>query len=605
MKKLTKAEMRSTVSLFKKNGARLAPTAAAIGISTRALQTRLTMAATAGLDVPAPVKGNSRALTDETLQETVDALARAGSLRGAARLMGTSAQLVSQRLDVAEKRGITTTIGGYDSEMKPREAALPPAGSVHRFVLTCAQNSTLIHPPVWDALHRVAKEYGAQLIIGTITYAQSLQGSAKRGTNKQAQTSEYDPRIEPYVRDEMIALAPTLIWNGHVNIIPTAVDPLEGLQNYNQRASSIFPHTKCALSSVPSIRSKATKLQYTTGAVTKRNYIQKKSGQKAEFDHVYGGLLVEVESDGSWWARQLNVSDDGRLIDLDTEFLKNDTVKRVRAVGVHFGDIHVAQLEDDMRHATWGPGGMVDTLDPEYQFAHDILDFESAGHHNLKDPFKMFELHARGRDSVSGELDGVLEFLKNDMARPKCKVVIVQSNHDRHFERWLRDTSWKTDPRNALLHSRATTAYLEAINAGEPFNALRWAISVRDQKLADAITWADPDEGFVILKGRGDIQMGLHGDLGPNGSRGTMRNLARLGQRMCIGHSHQCGIFHGVYMAGVKAKLNMSYAMGSPSSWTQSDIVVLANGKRQIVTWWNGRYRAAGKQVDLYNSHAV
>jgi hypothetical protein len=59
------------------------------------------------------------------------------------------------------------------------------------------------------------------------------------------------------------------------------------------------------MKSVASVKSDPTKFNWTTGTVTLRNYIQKKAGQKAEFHHCYGALLVEVDSTGAWGVRQL------------------------------------------------------------------------------------------------------------------------------------------------------------------------------------------------------------------------------------------------------------------------------------------------------------
>lgn len=548
------------------------------------------------LDVPEYEYQTSRDLTDreaEQLQEALNLLAQHGNPTRAAEACGISRSTFRGRVKKAERLGFVAEIRGRDEALKAIPWYRPAKGKVKRYIVTCAQNDTLIHEPTWRALHALKDHYDAELIVSTLTYIHSQEGSAKRGTGKRSSEKGmwYDPRIEPYVCDEMKELAPNLIWNGHWNILPTAVDPLSSLENYNFRKSSIFPHVKVAMKSIPTVRGDGTKLQYTTGTVTKRNYIQKKSGQKAEFDHVYGGLIVEVTHDGAWFVRQLNVDGSGGLYDLDVHVSPRGKVKRHSGVeAIQYGDIHSIQLEPEMVEATWGEGGMLDALKPKYQFMHDLIDFEARSHHNLRDPFKVFDLHVKGRGSVKSEVENVGEFLRV-AKRPRCKTVIVQSNHDLHFERWLRDTSWKQDPENALLHSQATTAFLESIHAGEPFNALRWALDKYSP--VDGLTWADPEDGFIILKDQsGGIEMGLHGDKGPNGSRGSLRNLSRLGRKVCIGHSHSAGIFNGAYQSGLKARLDMEYAQGSPSSWSQTDIIVHKNGKRQLITWWKGEYRA-------------
>jgi hypothetical protein len=83
-----------------------------------------------------------------------------------------------------------------------------------------------------------------------------------------------------------------------MNILPTAVNPLAGLETYTHRKSAIFPHAKVALRSIATMQGEGTKFNYTTGTVTLKNYIQKKEGIKAEHHHRYAALVVEVNHDG-------------------------------------------------------------------------------------------------------------------------------------------------------------------------------------------------------------------------------------------------------------------------------------------------------------------
>ena len=54
----------------------------------------------------------------------------------------------------------------------------------------------------------------------------------------------------------------------------------------------------------------------------------------------------------------------------------------------------------------------------------------------------------------------------------------------------------------------------------------------------------DVDESLLV----GGIELGMHGDKGPNGARGSVRNLARIGVKSITGHGHAPEIFE--WMAG-------------------------------------------------------
>jgi len=584
------AELRRTLKVVQKYPGDRARAAAELGLTRPGLTARISAIRVRFPEsvIPVTPPRNGRTLTAEEVADTVAAVERTGSISAAAQHLGIHRSALQDRLRRAKTR-TDWQPQGKSRALKAKPFPLPTPGQIARYILTCAQSGTKLHEPTWNALNALAEYYRARLFVSTFSYSHRSEGSAKRGSGGgDAGLEWYDPRIEPFVLDDMAQLAPSLIFNGHMNILPTAVDPLSGLNNYNGRCSSIFPHAKVAMASVPTMAGHAAKLQYTTGACTQLNYLQKKAGQKAEFDHVFGGLLVEVNSAGEWWARQLHVDSKGRLYDLDTMVMPDGTVGPAPgAAALVFGDLHEVHLTDRSR---WAPGGMVDALSPGVQIAHDILDFDARGHHNRRDPHKMFELHARGRECVRREVEGVGDLLK--AMSSLSRVVVVNSNHDRHLERWLKEADWRADPVNAQFFVECQRAYLNAICAGKTFDALRWA--VQKYNPVKGVQFLAPGDSYVVCRdGSGGVELGLHGDLGPGGARGSIRNLSRLGRKVVIGHSHSAGIFNGAYQVGVSADMNaFSYARGAPGAWSHTDCVVYANGKRALITWHNGKWRA-------------
>ena len=83
----------------------------------------------------------------------------------------------------------------------------------------------------------------------------------------------------------------------------------------------------------------------------------------------------------------------------------------------------------------------------------------------------------------------------------------------------------------------------------------------------------------------------MHGDEGPNGTKGTPEGLKRVGRRSNIADKHSPGIYEGLYIAGILGDLDQGYNTG-PSSWSHANIITYPNGKRCISTIWNGSWRA-------------
>jgi len=587
------AVLKRTAKALRKHNGHRAKVASELGIHDRTLRDRIVQIKRRLPDEVVPdslVHSGAQGLSADQIAETVRAVEVHGSQSAAALALGINRATVQNRLREAVRRSDWKPKGAV-AALKARKMPLPKGEEIARYIVTCAQSGTKLHEPTWNAIRALAGYYGASLLVSTFSYSHRQEGSAKRGSAKgDTGTDWYDPRIEEFACDEMVALAPSLVFNGHMNILPTAVDPLSGMANYNGRASSIFPHAKVAMASIPTMTDSNAKLQYTTGACTQLNYIQKKAGQKAEFDHVYGGMIVEVNSDGNWWARQLHVDSKGRLYDLDVCVMTDGTVApSIGATAIVHGDLHERQLDPQMVGAKWGPGGFVEVLCPDLQVAHDILDFESRSHHNRRDPHKMFALHVQKREDVLDEVMGVSRLLT--IMTQHSRVIVADSNHDRHLERWLKEADWRSDPVNAEFYLDCQKAFLGAIRAGSSFHALKWAVTTNGP--VKKVKFLEPGESYVVCRDRsGGVELGLHGDQGPGGARGSIRNLARIGRKLVIGHSHSAGIFNGAYQVGVSARLDMEYARGAPSSWTHTDCVVHPNGKRQMVTWFNGRWRA-------------
>lgn len=596
MAKITDADLLETIRLLRKHNGDRSATGRDLHISPTTVGSRVATAKVRGIwpdDVPDRRGTPTNALEPEVLAASVEAVERhGGNVSAAAAAMGISRSTMQKRMAAADIRTDWVPQGATHAR-KATPRALPQEGSISRYILTCAQSETKLHDPTWRALEAAAGHLGAELMVATFSYKHTGEGSAKRGTAKITGRKDwYDTRIEPYVVDDMVQLAPSLIWNGHINILPTAVNPLSGMANYNARSSSVFPHAKVAMVSIPTVRQDAAKLQFTTGTATLRNYIQKKAGQKAEFDHVYGAMLVEVDSDGRWWARQLITDARGYICDagLGLRFSGAGAEPLDGVEAIVWGDVHVAQLEDTMRELNWGRGGILDTLKPRVQMMHDVLDFAARSHHKRKDPFQMFDMHVSGKECVRSEIQDVGGLL-DTAYRPWCTSVMVIDNHSAHLDRWVKEADWKEDPVNAEFYTEAAAAWLRAIRARKEFNPLKWAISKYCP--VKKVRWLRPDESMVICRdSSGGIEMGLHGDRGPNGSRGSLANLSRLGRKVCIGHSHSAGIFNGAWQTGVTARLDMDYAVGSPSSWSHSHVVVHRNGKRQMITCFDGKWRA-------------
>jgi len=542
------------------------------------------------------------ALTDEQLTEAVEAYyEHGGNVSEAARSLDLKRSTYNDRLTAAQQRlGIRLgkVVDGKIEMAESVKRRLPRRGHIKRYILTSIQNNTHLHPGFNNLLALVdyfdnLDNGSCELLIGTYSYQLGAYGpkAVKRGKAVR-DTSElwYAPEAEPYIMDESVELAPGLVWCGEQNILPTTRHPLTAFEDYNGRKSNIVPHSKIAMESVASMADEATKFNYSTGTVTQRNYIQKRAGILAEQKHSYGALIAEVDWNGNWFVRQLHIDEDDAIMDVGPEgapglYVQAGQVHEEHvAEGINWGDTHASELELWIRELAWGKGGMLDTLRPPYQFMNDLFSMRSRSHHEMRNFHRTYAKHIEGEETVEEEIEITTDFT-NEADRDWCEMIVVPSNHDRHLEQWLNEADFRLDPVNAKYFCWLQFHVLDAMDEGDKdFNVLEFAMN--EAGLNEGIRFLSQDEGYILV----GVENGLHGDLGPNGSRGSTRALTKLGRPVNKGHDHTAAIRDQIYSAGA-CSLSFPYMKG-PNSHSVSHIVTYRNGKRAIITMWSNKWRA-------------
>lgn len=113
-------------------------------------------------------------------------------------------------------------------------------------------------------------------------------------------------------------------------------------------------------------------------------------------------------------------------------------------------------------------------------------------------------------------------------------------------------------------------------------------------KAKDQLILLYRDEPYSV-KG---IELCMHSDKGPNGSRGSRQNMDKIGVKSIFGHSHYPGIFGGTWQTCISSKLWVSYNTG-PSSWMHINCVVYSNGYRALLNIVKGKWKMEWNDAEL------
>jgi hypothetical protein len=382
-----------------------------------------------------------------------------------------------------------------------------------------------------------------------------------------------------------VNLNKNLVLLGDINVRPTAQTPLSGFESITHGESSILGHPKLQMTPIPTPHQRLPKILTTTGAVTVKNYTDSGAGKKGEFHHVIGAVVIELVDSGRFHLRHINARADGAFCDLDKAYYPDGSVKAAGPYkGLVFGDAHPAFADPTVVAATFGKQGLVERLNPKTLVFHDLLDSYAVNPHHIGNPFVAVAKQKSMKDNMRDEVMDTIEWLEHKVGTRQA--VIVPSNHDDMFTRWMKAHDWRTDPLNAQFYLETALRMVVATKMGktgaETPNPFKYWLDLHRNPRIKALY---RNESFTIA----GIECGLHGHEGPNGARGSLKNLSKLGVKVISGHSHTPGIEAGHYKAGTMTYLGLEYT-GPVSSWLNAHVSVDPMGKRHIHICIDGRF---------------
>lgn len=443
-----------------------------------------------------------------------------------------------------------------------------------RFIITWAQNDTPVHEAFVYNIEAYAKEIDADIHV--------IAGRYKNPTSVFSdQNSEtWSPRIENYLDAGRHEIHKHMWIMSDVKIQPTAVNPMTGLEGMSGINSCVFGSPKVHLETIPVLEGNLPKLMVTTGACTLNNYTDSKAGKKGEFHHTFGFVIVEIKDENTFFARQVTATEDGDFCDLYYS-VTYDQEKNLGKVNLNrkiaaaiLGDLHFGQHDPVVIDKTLE---LLQSLKPDHVVLHDVFDGLSINHHEAGDPFIQYRREIEGTNSLKKEVDDMLEGLKKF---ENFSVVVVRSNHDDFLDRWLKSTDWRkaTTLKNSIEYMEFSALLLK----GEaPKGIIPHLIN---KKFPNFITLGRSDS--FVIKG---WELGQHGDIGSNGSRGSLLQFRKMNTKIVVGHYHSPGRKDGALSVGTSTKLRINYNLG-PSSWLQSHVIIHENGKAQHINFINGEF---------------
>lgn len=479
--------------------------------------------------------------------------------------------------------------------------------SKKRFMITWAQNDTPVHLKFFRGMEAYAKAINADIHV--------IAGRYKNPTSVFDDKNHdiWSEEVVPYLDAARHDIHKYVSIMSDVKVQPTAVNPMTGMQAMSGINSCIFGSPKMQMEMIPVLEKAKPKMMLTTGACTVKNYTDSKAGKKGEFHHTLGFVIVEIKDDNIFFVRQVTADDDGNFCDLYTEVVfegeevplrfetvdaKLDWIKAhcgAKPMGLSekhkinnideieaciLGDIHAGHHDPEVIGSTHK---MLERIKPEHVVLHDIFDGYSISHHQMKDPIAQYGKEFHGQNDLGKELDEMYELLEG--FEDYENVVIVRSNHDDFIDRWVKNGDWKKQPtpKNNRLYAKFMDIMMDEVE-NTPHDIKGVVPHLITQKFPDFITLGRRDSYSIL-----GWELGQHGDIGSNGSRGSLVQMRKLNTKIIVGHYHSPGRKDGALAVGTSTHLRVGYNMG-PSSWLQSHVIIHKNGKAQHINFINGEF---------------
>lgn len=436
------------------------------------------------------------------------------------------------------------------------------------FIIGWAQNATPVHQNLFNNMKAYAKARKAGMHIIAGRYKNPTSIFSDEGHEHWAD------EVLPYLDANRHNLHELLQVLSDVKIPPTSAQPLSGMNGITGLESCIVGHPRQHLKALPVLEGYPHKLLLSTGACTVANYTDSKSGKKGEFHHALGFIIVELDGE-DFHIRQVSCDEDGNFYDLFHR-VKDGKVKKNKdgCEAAILGDIHIQHNNKEATDLTFQ---LLDKMKPKHTMIHDIIDCESISHWDMNDPFRMMKKEEEGTDNLYKEKQDMIDWLRK---YKEYNLVVVRSNHDDFFDRWLKSADWRKTGNRKL--------YLEAANilANEKLAQSKGVIPYYIEKeFGEKIKTLGLDDSYRVL----GWELGMHGHLGASGSRGGHTQFKGINTKNVTAHVHHPHREDGHCSVGTLTHLRVNYTKGL-SNWMHSNGLIYPDGKFQHIHIINGKY---------------
>jgi hypothetical protein len=437
---------------------------------------------------------------------------------------------------------------GKEEDVEPPAPPVPsytPSGDKPVLVTSYLFGSS-VNPVIFSALEAHAVQIGAEIIVIAHKYTNptSLQGCLR-----EEEGSDYvDPLVKPYLCwDNLLIHGHDIL--GAVQVNCNNLNPLPRIKKFTTR-HSILGHPMQSLHVKPVVQGQGMPMVlWSTGTISNIDPASNLTAQQAQFHYKFGWIVLE--SDGS--SRNVHTTKSGNFT--DKSFIYHTSNHEISystsTLATIWGDVHAEQV--DKKAMLWAVQ-LTESFNSPTIVLHDFFDATAVNPHS--------SILERNGHNLYDDFRKAQTLLNDIQKDTKCSLILlVESNHNDMLSRFFKRTPVQ-----------------DMTPASVSLLSMWLSKGMKPEELFTSAEILRIDESYPTLHG---TNLGMHGDKGINGARGSLMSLFQANIRAAIGHSHTPGMLGGVSQLGCLCLLKQGYNDKGASSWLHSIMRLDIFGKHQ------------------------
>ncbi len=355
-----------------------------------------------------------------------------------------------------------------------------------------------------------------------------------------------------------------------MKILAQQINPFTGLaQKLSRDYSYILPSPKIRYMSLANT-SNSPRAIMSTGSITNGSYkMHTAQGRKADQQHQFGFVYVEIESNKIFHAYQVEATKKGDFHYMTEKFYGGEK-SYSQPQALVLGDWHTGDTDKKVReHAI----GLIKELKPKHVVFHDLFNGLAVNPHEKGHLISELRNFQQRRNSLDKELKDVYKeicFFAKEF--PGVKFLVPESNHDLFLERYIDSKDFMFHPQNFMF---AMQMLPHMLKGKKP--TLEIGLSLCGE-MPSNFKFLKEDEEYRVH----GVELGYHGHRGSNGSRGTSAQFDRLNLKMITGHEHSPKLYQNGMVVGTSTLLKLPYTKGA-GSWMHAHGILYDDGKYGLI----------------------